>query len=42
MREMPTGGYTMGKNLFKSSGSCLDEKEDDASGYGYWNKNKFK
>lgn len=36
------GGYTMGKNLFKSSGSCLDEKEDDASGYGYWDKNKFK
>ncbi len=33
--------YTMGKNLFKNSEDCLDEKQEDASDYDYWNKNKF-
>ena len=33
-------GYPRGKNLFKNSADCLDEKQDAASDYDYWNKNK--
>ena len=35
-------GYTIGKGLFNSSGSCMDEKEADICEHGYWTKNKLK
>ncbi|HIR03133.1 MAG: hypothetical protein U0M23_03735 [Acutalibacteraceae bacterium] len=35
-------GYTIGKGLFKSSDSCMDEKEADVCEHEYWNKNKLK